>query len=376
LEVRCGDRARIARVPSTFLLLMHHTSSERADRQSPINVPSWLEERLLCPACRGPLQRAARRREGGGASADGWACRNCARHYPLRYGIPDFRLAPDPYITVGRESFKVDRLLDVPGRSFAELLEAYYALSPENPPSLHAGYVAAMELAVERGAALLRALDRLQPPRTHGTLLDLGCGTGGMTVAATRSWERVVGVDVALRWLVMGRRRLEERGVRAPLVCANAEALPFRADAFDAVAADAVLEHVRQSARMRDEMLRVLAPGGSFLLTTNNRYSILPEPHVRLPGFGWLPRELMESVAWRVRKTPYKTRLHSRRELERLFAGVGRVALRSFEPGELGPAREGMRRWWERLTSVAPGQLLMHHLAPMYTITGAKPAAR
>ena len=354
---------------------MRHTSRELSGRQSHVVMPGWLEECLLCPACRGALERAPGRPDDSAqAPADGWTCRDCGRHFPVRHGIPDFRLAPDPYITIGRELYKVERLLEVPGRGFAELLAAYYALSPENPPALHAGYIAAMELAVDRGAALLRALDALQPPRTHGTLLDLGCGTGGMTVAATGRWERVVGVDVALRWLVMGRRRLEERDVRVPLVCANAEALPFRADAFDAVAADAVLEHVRESARMRDEILRVLAPGGSFLLTTNNRFSILPEPHVGLPFFGWLPRPLMEPVAWRVRKTPYKTRLHSRRELERLFAGVGRVRLRTFEPGELGPARERMRRWWERLTSTAAGRLVMHHVAPMYTITGAKPA--
>lgn len=339
------------------------------------SVPQWLEDLLACPACRGALERVRRDVASSSAAAasdgaDGYACARCTRRYPIRHGIPDFRLAPDPYITVGRELWKIAALVEVPGRSFADLLGVYYGISPENPPELHAQYVAAMAMAVDRGAALLRALDRLKPPAAHGTLLDLGCGTAGMTVAGAQRFERVVGVDVALRWLVMGRRRLEECGVDAPLLCANAEALPFRDGVFDAVVGDAVLEHVRQSERMRDEILRTLAGAGTFLLTTNNRFSVLPEPHVRLWGFGWLPRAMMEDVAWRLRRTPYKTRLHSRRELERLFRGVAEVRFRTFEPGELGPGREGMRRTWERLASNALARRLLHHTAPMYTITG------
>jgi hypothetical protein len=35
-----------------------------------------------------------------------------------------------------------------------------------------------------------------------------------------------VGVDVALRWLMVGQKRLQEAGVSATLVCASARHLP------------------------------------------------------------------------------------------------------------------------------------------------------
>jgi ubiquinone/menaquinone biosynthesis C-methylase UbiE len=193
-----------------------------------------------------------------------------------------------------------------------------------------------------------------------------------MSIAASAEYEHVVGIDVALRWLVMGKARLEEAGISLPLICANAEALPFRSGSFDAVVADAVLEHVRSSARMRDEAIRVLAPHGAYFFTTNNRYSILPEPHVRILGFGLLPRRFMEPVARKVRRTPYRTRLHSRRELLKLFKGKGDVLLPAYEEGELGGRHERVRRIWEKLRSVPVARALLARVVPQYFVAGQR----
>lgn len=317
----------------------------------------WLDAILVCPACRGELA----------GRAEGYACEVCAREYPIRYGIPDFRLQPDPYISVADEIGKIEGFA-APGRSFAEMVRAYYVLTPESPPELHARYVAAMTGAVRRGEGILRKLRATFPGVGTGDLLDLGCGTGGMCIAASGDFDRVVGVDVALRWLVMGQQRVKEEKVDLPLVCANAEALPFRPDAFDAVVADAVVEHVRSPGMMRDETVRVLRRGGAFFFTTNNRYSVLPEPHVRILGFGLLPRSWMETVARRVRRTPYKARLLSRGELAAVFRGVGEVMLPWFEPGELGDRNERLRRSWERMSGFPPFRFLIRNVVPQYFI--------
>jgi ubiquinone/menaquinone biosynthesis C-methylase UbiE len=229
-----------------------------------------------------------------------------------------------------------------------------------------------MEAATGRGDALLRKLERRFPAVPREVLLDLGCGTAGMTAAAARRYQRVVGVDVALRWLVMGRQRLVEQGIDAPLLCANAESLPLRSESVSAVAADAVLEHVRDSRLMRDEIGRVLRAPGAFFLTTNNRFSLLPEPHVHLWGFGLLPRRWMETVAWRVRKTPYKARLHSRRELARLYRERGELLLPYYESGELGARAERLRTWWDRISRIGVLRLLLRSLVPQYFIVGEK----
>lgn len=321
----------------------------------------FLEDVLACPACRGPVER----------DDEQYACSTCARRYPVRYGIPDFRLEPDPYISIEAEIAKIEGF-NAPGRSFADMVRAYYVLTPESPPHLHQRYMAAMDAAVTRGAGILSKLQAKFPGTGTNALLDLGCGTGGLSMAGARCYANVIGADVALRWLVMGKRRLEENGVEVPLVCANAESLPFRDRVFDAVAADAVLEHVRDSSRMRDEVVRTLRPRGAWFFVTNNRFSMLPEPHVRILGFGLIPRRYQETVSWALRQTPYRARLHSRRELRRLFRGVGEVLLPYFGEGELGAHNERLRSTWDKLTHVPLFSRIFGAVVPQYFIVGQK----
>lgn len=331
------------------------------------DAPAWLAELLACPRCRAPVEREGRVHR----------CPGCGHAYPERFGILDFRLEPDPYIGIREEEAKVRRLLaGAEGAGWRELVARYYTMTPENPPELHRRYVGALERSVARGAGLVDRLTRRFPESGAGAFLDLGCGTAGLAAAAAGRWSRVVGVDVALRWLVIGRQRLVEEGVRAPLLLANAEALPFRRGVFDAVGADGVLEHVRRSEGMMDEAIRVLAPGGAFLLTTNNRYSLLPEPHVRLWGFGFLPRRWMEPVARRLRRTPYRARLHGRSELRRLVGGRGRIVVPGFAPGELGPEREPVRRIWELLRRFPPTRSLLFRFGPIFYVEGRKPPSQ
>jgi SAM-dependent methyltransferase len=51
-------------------------------------------------------------------------------------------------------------------------------------------------------------------------------------------------------------------------VVADAHALSFRGGSFDVVLATEVLEHLQEPQKAADEMLRVLRPGGTLLLTT------------------------------------------------------------------------------------------------------------
>jgi SAM-dependent methyltransferase len=190
------------------------------------NTDAWLDELLVCPACASKVNRFD----------DAFTCLSCRRHYPIRFGIPDFRIAPDPYISIPDEIRKIEGF-SAPGRSFAETVKSYYELTPESPPSLHAHYVAAMDAAAVRGAALIKKLKERYPTSGNQRILDVGCGTAGLCIAATDQYQQVVGIDVALRWLVMGKIRLAEQGISVPLICANAEALPFRSGSFDAVVA-------------------------------------------------------------------------------------------------------------------------------------------
>jgi SAM-dependent methyltransferase len=60
---------------------------------------------------------------------------------------------------------------------------------------------------------------------------------------------------------------IDPRGLAAGGVCGSALALPFASASFDVVAAFDVVEHCEPEGTALDELARVLAPGGRFLMS-------------------------------------------------------------------------------------------------------------
>jgi SAM-dependent methyltransferase len=276
------------------------------------------------------------------AQPEAYRCDACRRDYPVILGIPDFRVIPDPYIAMEEDRLKGMELAEQYTRSdFEGLLRHYWSLTPETPPVLAREYVRHDLAGVARGRAALEAMG----PAANGRILEVGTRTGGFLVAAAMGGAETVGCDIAFRWLVVARKRLEEAGLSAELACCCAQALPFPDEEFDRVVAGNVLEHTADQEGLVREALRVLKPGGVLFATTWNRFSLAPEPHVGLWGVGFLPRRLMAPyVRWR-RGTDYThVRLLSRSELRRLLRraefGDCRIVPAAFSPGET----EGMPR--------------------------------
>jgi ubiquinone/menaquinone biosynthesis C-methylase UbiE len=103
----------------------------------------------------------------------------------------------------------------------------------------------------------------------RGRVLELGAGTG-LLFAHYGAGVQPVGVDVDLAGLVRARRRAP----RLPLVCADAQALPFRDGTFEAVAESLVFCSVPDVGRTLREAHRVLRPEGELRMLD----------HVRPPG--------------------------------------------------------------------------------------------
>lgn len=242
-----------------------------------------------CPACRGP----ASSRPGA------YRCEACGADYPILHGIPDFRLRSDRYLTLEQERDKAARLAEFAGtHSFAELLAFYYSITDDVPPELvdqYAGYAAA---GPDRAGAVLADL---APFQTGDRLLDVGCGAGGMMVAAGRQAVEAVGVDIALRWLVIARKHLESQGLEACLVCADAEALPFADGGFTHVTAVDVVEHARDPDAFVAECGRQLKVGGRLWISATNRLWLGPHPSVGLWAAGWLPAAVRTARLTRLR---------------------------------------------------------------------------
>jgi SAM-dependent methyltransferase len=140
-------------------------------------------------------------------------------------------------------------------------------------------------------------LDRYIPdPRM---VLDVGCGSGALLEAAARRWPVCVGVDGSLRRLVLARHRLKQAGVRARLVCANVDALPFADGMFDRVIAEWVLELSPRKERALREWNRMLSEHGRLWISVG-RWSVSRDPQLGIPALSWLPMQLSSvgEMAW------------------------------------------------------------------------------
>jgi SAM-dependent methyltransferase len=139
-------------------------------------------------------------------------------------------------------------------------------------------------------------------------ILDVGCGEGQIARRAVTSSPRrlVVGADPTWNQI----REAVRRGGDVRYVASTAEALPFAAEAFDAVVMCLVIEHIEQFEMALVEMARVLARGGRLLLFLNH-------PLLQVPGSGWVDDHILEEQYWRV--GPY---LHDDVTIEEVAPGV------------------------------------------------------
>lgn len=106
----------------------------------------------------------------------------------------------------------------------------------------------------------------------EGQVLELGCGTGRVTMPLARAGVHVVGVDRSDEMLARARRRVarQRRGVRPGLVRADIRALPFPDRAFPMVMApygvlQSLLSERDLKATLKD-VARVVGRHGIFAL--------------------------------------------------------------------------------------------------------------
>jgi ubiquinone/menaquinone biosynthesis C-methylase UbiE len=106
------------------------------------------------------------------------------------------------------------------------------------------------------------------------TILDIGCGPRG-----SLEWAEEAGVRIGIDPLAAAYRRLGTDRHAMHYVAGGAEGLPFPNGSFDVVCSLNSLDHVDDLDKTIDEICRVLAPRGYFLLLTEiHRHSRVLEP--------------------------------------------------------------------------------------------------
>ena len=103
-------------------------------------------------------------------------------------------------------------------------------------------------------------------------VLELGCGAARWSYALRDDGARPVGLDFSPTRLRQARDSGGRRRTALPLVRANAERLPFRADTFDLVFCDWGAMTFCDPARTVPEVARVLRSGGRFVFSNSSPF--------------------------------------------------------------------------------------------------------
>jgi SAM-dependent methyltransferase len=210
---------------------------------------------LACPACHGAL--AGRR------------CPACEIAYADDDGVLRLRAPGDARTEAVREFYEVAPFPGYPPRDSLTWLRA----------------------RAER-SAFARLLDQAIPGDAR--IVEVGCGTGQMSLYLARADRVVVGADLtlaSLRLAEAARRRFELSRVR--FVESDLNRPGLRDGAFDVVYCSGVLHHTPDPEAAFARVARLARPGGMIVLGLYNAVARIPlrlrRVAARMTGYRWIP---------------------------------------------------------------------------------------
>jgi SAM-dependent methyltransferase len=210
---------------------------------------------IACPACRGALE--------------GVRCAACGAGYAEDAGV--LRLRPH-------------------SSSRTEAVREFYEVAPfpGYPPKDSLGWLRAR---AER-SAFARMLD--QAIAGDARIVEVGCGTGQMSLYLARADRVVVGADLtlaSLRLAESARRRFELDRVR--FVESDLFRPALKPGAFDVVYCSGVLHHTADPKAAFAQVAALARPGGLIVLGLYNAVARIPlrlrRVAAKLSGYRWIP---------------------------------------------------------------------------------------
>jgi SAM-dependent methyltransferase len=119
---------------------------------------------------------------------------------------------------------------------------------------------------VARRAIIGATLRRFIPENRRRTILDVGCGTGGMLEFLSEYGETVVGLDMSPEAIAYCKERKLPANVSTHLGSLPND-MPPGTDRWDVVTAFDVIEHLDDDQKTLNDVYAALIPGGTFVAT-------------------------------------------------------------------------------------------------------------
>jgi ubiquinone/menaquinone biosynthesis C-methylase UbiE len=144
-------------------------------------------------------------------------------------------------------------------------------------PGFDAGFGHSIATPAER-VAWDRIMGLVLAGRREIDALDVGCGTGFLSLELAVRGHRVTGIDFAPAMLAEARRKAVERGFAIRFEEGDAEQLSFAAASFDLAICRHLLWTLPHPEAAVAEWIRVLRPGGRLVVIDGAQYDVAAAP--------------------------------------------------------------------------------------------------
>jgi SAM-dependent methyltransferase len=104
------------------------------------------------------------------------------------------------------------------------------------------------------------------------TVLDLGCGSGESLIPLLRRGAKVIGIDISPDLITIACQRLDVEGLNATVRVGSAYQTDLPDSSVDVIFCMSLIHHL-DIPRVREEMRRILRPGGFIALKEPIRFS-------------------------------------------------------------------------------------------------------
>ena len=203
------------------------------------------ELRLVCPECRGRIERTLPPDVRASGEAESLHCVDCGERYPIVGGIPRMLARR---MRAALDSEFVESAVDQAKAATARSFGYEWTRFPQMRDEWERNFVDYMS---SRGSEFF----------TGKRVLDAGCGTGRHAYYAAKYGAEVWAVDLG-EAVEVGRRNTKELGVN--VVQADIYNLPFEDESFDFIYSNGVLHHLPEPECGFHQLLRFLKPGGEI----------------------------------------------------------------------------------------------------------------